>query len=136
MRGMFMENYIPNILIYADGEVDVKRMLLVKNILREKFNSKGLSVDLDVFDANLGDEDAKNADLILYWFNNNFFDEILVYRKMVSFLNHSDKAMIGCWPGSNVRSFVEDFVFNCPDTLDDIADLVEMIFAKKNKYMI
>lgn len=135
-----MNDYVPYIMIYAGSKEDAKNMRIVMNVLKDKLLRKGFKADFGIYEdyeeANLSDEDFMvcAADVILYWFNNNVNDKEFFERKMNSFFNHTDKGMVGCWPHSNVRGVIDEVVVNCPDTLDDVADYIYLVYSNEMEF--
>jgi len=135
-----MNDYVPYIMIYAGNSEDAKNMRIVMNVLRDKLLSRGFNARLGIYEAyeeaNLGDENfmVSDADVILYWFNNHVYDKEFFERKMNNFFNHADKGMVGCWPHSNVRELVDEVVVNCPDTLDEVADYIYLVYSNEMEF--
>lgn len=135
-----MNDYVPYIVIYAGNKEDAKNMKIVMNILRDKLLCRGFKAILGIYEAyeegNLSDEDfmVSDADVILYWFNNHVNDKEFFERKMNSFFNHADRGMVGCWPQSNVRGAIDEIVINCPNTLDEVADYIYLVYSNEMEF--
>ena len=135
-----MNDYVPYIIVYAGSVDDAKNMIIVMNILKDKLLRKGFKADFGIYkdyeEANLDEETAivSDADVILYWFNNHVNDKEFFERKMNNFFNHADKGMVGCWPHSNVRELIDEVVINCPDTLDDVANYIYLVYSNEMEF--
>ena len=53
---------------------------------------------------------------------------------MNSFFNHADRGMVGCWPQSNVRGAIDEIVINCPNTLDEVADYIYLVYSNEMEF--
>lgn len=135
-----MNDYVPYIVIYAGNKEDAKNMTIVMNILRDKLLCRGFKAELGIYEsykeADLRSENdmVSNVDLIIYWFNNHVMDREFFERKVDSFFNQPNKGLIGCWPQSNVREIIDEYVPGSPTTLDEIADYICFIYENEKRF--